>query len=252
MTREPPLNLRRRDVGVVGALGRVEDVVAHVDRELDEACPDDREDRGEEVEGAVARGDHDAEHDRHDRRAQERQAGRAQDEERQRQARFHGRATLARQRVEVAARLAGGPLGVLEERDLGLVPAPRRRRGQLEAIAAARQRTAPDGDVPPLVVAVAGLRADVRAGERHVEVHRDRQAGRPFEGDGAGVRVHAGVDGDAERIAVRLDPGQDGVRIGGQLRESVGWAELRGRTHQAASPRSALIRGTVAVTPSGQ
>ena len=71
----------------------------------------------------------DAEHDRDDRRRQERQAGRAQGQPAERQARLDRRAALRRERVEVAPRLADRPLRVLEERDLGLVPAPRRWPG---------------------------------------------------------------------------------------------------------------------------
>ena len=61
MTREPPLNCGRRDVRVVGALGRVEDVVGDVEAELDEARADDRQDRREQVERSGDRGDRDAE-----------------------------------------------------------------------------------------------------------------------------------------------------------------------------------------------
>ena len=53
--------LGRRDVRVVGALDGVEDVVGDVQPELDEARPDDREQRRDQVERAVARGDEDAE-----------------------------------------------------------------------------------------------------------------------------------------------------------------------------------------------
>ena len=64
--------------------------------------------------------------DRHQRRGEERQPGAAQGQEAERQARLDRRAALRRQRVEVLARLADRPLRVLEERDLGLVPAPGR------------------------------------------------------------------------------------------------------------------------------
>ena len=60
MTREPPLNW----VGVTFASSapwtRVEDVVGDVEPELDEARADDRQQRGDQVERPVARGDQDA------------------------------------------------------------------------------------------------------------------------------------------------------------------------------------------------
>ena len=80
MTREPPLYWVGRDVRVVGALGRVEDVVGDVEPELDEGRAEDRQERGDRVEEVVARGDGDADDDRDDRRGEEREAGRAQGE----------------------------------------------------------------------------------------------------------------------------------------------------------------------------
>ena len=130
MTREPPLNLVGRHVRVVGALDRIEHVVRDVQPELDERRADDGERRRHEIERAVARGDEDAEDDRDDRRGQERQAGRAQGQEPERQLRLDRRAALRGQRVEVLARLRQRALRVLEERDLGLVPAPGRCRPQ--------------------------------------------------------------------------------------------------------------------------
>ena len=125
MTREPPRELGRRDVRVVGAGHRVEDVVRDVEPELDEARADDRQQRRDQVERAVRRGDQDAEQDRHERRRQERQPGRPQGQEPEGQLRLDRRAALDRQRVEVLARLPDRALGVLEEGNLGLVPAPR-------------------------------------------------------------------------------------------------------------------------------
>ena len=106
MTREPPLNWVGRDVGVVGALDGVEDVVRDVEPELDERGADDRQQRGDEVERAVRRGDQDAQRDRDDRRGEERQPGRPQRQEPERQPRLDRRPALGRQRIEVLARLA--------------------------------------------------------------------------------------------------------------------------------------------------
>ncbi len=127
--------LCRRDVRIVGALDGIEDVVGDVEPELDEGRPDDGQHGRDEVERAVAGGDEDAQDDRDDRRGEERQAGRPQGQEPERQLRLDRRAALRRQGVEVAARLADGPLRVLEERDLGLVPAPGSAAGHREEIA---------------------------------------------------------------------------------------------------------------------
>ena len=94
---------------------------------------------------------------------EERQARRAQDERPERQPRLDWRTSLGGQRIEVAPRLADRALRVLEERDLGLVPAPRLLGSQLQAALGALSDPAPDGDVPALVVAVAGLGMDVGA-----------------------------------------------------------------------------------------
>ena len=124
MTREPPENW----VGVTFASSapghRVEDVVGGVEPELDEARADDRQERRDRVEEAVRRGDQDAQRDRHDRRGQERQPRRPQGQEPERQPRLDRCPALRRQRIEVGARLPDRPLRILEEGDLGLVPAP--------------------------------------------------------------------------------------------------------------------------------
>ena len=162
------------------------------------------------------------EDDRHDRRGQERQAGRAQGQQAERELRLDRRAALRRQRVEVLARLAGRALGVLEERDLGLVPAPgpaTRRRRPSPGIDG--RRAAPDGDVAALVVAVAGLRPDVRAGQADVDAGRAR-SGRPERrtSRSPALGVDRRLDGDADRIAVVVDPGRDLVRVGRELVEA--------------------------------
>ena len=122
--------LGRRDVRVVGALDGVEDVVRDVQPELDERGADHGQRRSDQVERAVAGRDQDAQQDRDDRRGQERQAGRAQGQEAERELRLDRRAALRGQRIEVLARLGQRPLRVLEERHLGLVPAPRAAGGQ--------------------------------------------------------------------------------------------------------------------------
>src|SRR5206468_11056034 len=110
--------------------------------------------------------------------------------------------------VEIPSRLRQRPLGILEEGDLGLVPAPRPRGAERDP-PPVRGRAAPDGDVPPLVVAVARLRPDVRAGEADVGVGRDGEAGRYAERDDAGGGIGRRLDSDADRVAIRAGEGKD-------------------------------------------
>ena len=240
MTREPPLNW----VGVTFASSAPEAVSKTSLATLSPSCTNDApmigEQRRDEVERAVRRGDQDAQDDRHDRRGQERQARGAQRQEPERQPRADRRPALGRERVEVLARLPDRALRVLEERDLALVPAPGAVRGQRDA-AVERGRAAPHRHVPALVVAVARLRADVRAGQRDVAVGRHGQAGRPGEpGDQLG-RADARVDGDADRIAVVVDPRRDLIREGGQLVEPGPGIETVGAAHHAASPAATSV-----------
>ena len=116
--------LGRRHIRVVGTGHRVEHVVRDVEPELDEARTDDRQDRRDEVERAMRRRDQDAEQDRHEGRGQERQPSGPQGQEPERQLRLDRRAALHRERVEVLARLPDRALGVLEEGNLGFIPAP--------------------------------------------------------------------------------------------------------------------------------
>ena len=72
------------------------------------------------------------------------------------------------------------------------------------------RRAAPDGDVAALVVAVAGLRPDVGAGERDLGGPSGRRA-RPARANVRGPprRIDGRLDRDADRIAVVVDEGQD-------------------------------------------
>ena len=166
MTREPPLNW----VGVTFASSapwtRVEDVVGDVEPELDEARADDgqharrpgRRSRGSRRSGCRARPG---------RSSPSGTAGGSSRRVRKPNDRrgLDRRPALGRERVEVASRLADGPLRVLEERHLGLVPAPGAMRPARQRPSGADRRRAPDRHVAPLVVAVARLRPDVRAGQ---------------------------------------------------------------------------------------
>ena len=124
MTREPPLNW----VGVTLASSAPWTVsktsFATLSPSWTNEAPMTVRAAGERVERAVAGGDEDAQDDRDDRRGEERQPGRAQGQEPERQLRLDRRAALHRHGIEVAARLADRTLRVFEERDLGLVPAP--------------------------------------------------------------------------------------------------------------------------------
>ena len=108
----------------------------------------------------------------------------------------------------------------------------------------------PHRHVPPLVIAVARLRSDVRARQRDLAVCRDGQPGRCRERGGPGGRVHDGLDGDRHGIAVSADPARDLVREGGQLGQPGGRVELWCRAHQAASsPRSVTPAGSRPARP---
>ncbi len=110
----------------------------------------------------------------------------------------------------------------------------------------------PDRHVAPLVVAVARLRPDVRAGQRHVPIRRDGEArGRRERRDAAG-RIDRRLDGDRHRIARLIDPGRDVERIGRQLLEAGLRVDLRGRAHHAASFPSSTTSGSTDVSPSRQ
>ena len=119
--------LGRRDVGVVGALDGIEDVVGDVEPELDERRADDRQRprprRSNDPWRAAIRMPSD---DRHDRRGQERQAGRAQGQEPERQLRLDRRPALGRQRIEVPARLAGATAPSIRRTGPRPRPSPRR------------------------------------------------------------------------------------------------------------------------------
>ena len=79
-------------------------------------------------------------------------------------------------------------LRVLEERDLGLVPAPGAAAAARVTVAVAARGAAPDRHVASLVVAVARLRPDVRAGQRDLAVGRDVEA-RPAHRTGRSASV---------------------------------------------------------------
>ena len=151
---------------------------------------------------AMARGDQDAEQDRHDRRRQERQPGRAQDQGPERQPRLD-RACRARadsaskyrrdrgtDRSEYSKNGTSDSSQPHAERPIRSGPASSSR-------ADARRHAAPHRHVAALVVAVARLRPDVRAGQRHLPVGRHGQTGRGREGRCAAARIDRGLDRDA-------------------------------------------------------
>ena len=216
MTRDPG-ELRRRDVRVVGAGHRVEDVVGGIETKSDEARADDRQQRGDRVEEAVRRGDQDAQRDRYDRRRQERQARRPQGQEPERQLGLDRRPALHRQRIEVGARLPDGALRILEEGDLRLIPAPGRAAHDGDGGAADRGR-APDGDTSGEVVGrLRTGRHDHRRGQQSragldrrqpcmrlavlIRFSRPRVGDRPLGPLGRGP--HSGVDRPGFRLRLR-------------------------------------------------
>ena len=121
---------------------------------MDEHAAEQRQQEPAPREAVIVRGDRAAERDRDDRRGEERQPGR--EEERPERGQPRPRADL----VHVPAGLGDGALGVLEERDLGLVPAGRPFDGDGDVVAGDAS-AAPAVDVAALVVADAGLRPDV-------------------------------------------------------------------------------------------
>ena len=245
--------LGRRDVRVVGARTGVEDVVGDVEPELDERRADDRQQRGDEVERPVRRGDQDAQDDRHDRRGEERQAGGAQRQEPERELRA-GPASRAPPRARRST-CATAPTERSEysKKGTSLSSQPHARvRGQGDP-AVQRRRAAPDRHVAALVVAVAGLRPDVRPGQGDLAVGRDGQAGRSREPGDQLDRADPGVDGDADGIPVVVDPGRDLVGERGELVEPGAGVETVGAAHHAASPVATSVScGAVEASPSDQ
>ena len=152
--------------------------------------------------------------DRDDRRGQERQAGRPQRQEAERQARLDRRPTLRGQRIEVVARLRRPTARSTRRRGPRPRPSPRPSGPRTADRRPADARPAPDRDVAPLVVAVARLRADVRcrSARRRDRSARSRPAGR-VEPAPSGRVIDPGVDRDAHRIPVVVDPGEDLVRV---------------------------------------
>src|SRR5699024_3508272 len=104
--------------------------------------------------------------------------------------------------VEILLRLSGRALGVLEEGHLRLVPAPCPRSGEADPTVRLDRRAAPDRDMPALVVAVARLWSDVRAGQRDIDAFGHGQPGRGSERRTAGRRVDGGLERDAHRISI--------------------------------------------------
>ena len=112
-------------------------------------------------------------------------------------------------------------------------------------------RGAPDRDVPALVVAVAGLRVDVRAGQRDLAVGRNGQPGRCVELGAQVADVDPRLDRDADRVAGVVDPGQDLIRVGRELLEAGPRVKFGCAAHHAASVPTVVTAGAacVAVRP---
>ena len=187
--------LRRRDVRVVGALDRVEDVVGDVQPELDERRTDRRSATAvTRSNAAVARRDQDAEEDR----ARSSPSGTA------------GASRAASASPSDRRGLTGVPRSAESaskyRRDWPTDRSEYSKNGtsassQPQAVSAGegqrpvivsfgrRATRAPDRDVAALVVAIARLRPDVRAGQGDSRVGRDGQAGRRSERGRAGRGV---------------------------------------------------------------
>ena len=235
MTREPPLNW----VGVTFASSAPDAVsktsLATLSPSWTKRRADDRQQRGDEVERAVRRGDQDAQDDRHDRRGEERQA--------RRRAGSGTRATASGltgvpRSAESASKYARDcPTERSEYSKNGTSASsqPQARAPSTQRPAVERRRAAPDGHVPALVVAVARLRADVRAGQRDLAVGRHGQPGRRVEPGAQLGRVDPRVHGDADRVAVVVDPGE---------RSGTGtWPASRGRSRASRPSVCCASRG---------
>ena len=126
-TRDPPLNGVGVDVGGVGAVGVVEEVVGHVEAEMHGHGGHERQHEPQRVEGVVAGRNDPAEADGDERGGQEGQAGGEEDGPQPAQP------GPRPQLVEVVAPGRHAALGVLEERGVGLVPAARPPHGDTAA-----------------------------------------------------------------------------------------------------------------------
>ena len=114
--------LGRGGVRRIRAAHRVEHVVRDVQPEVDAHRSDQREERGPPHEGAVERGDRDAEEHGDGRRRQERQPRRAEEQPAAIELRLDRAALTFSQSLQVVERLRDAHLRVLEERHLLLVP----------------------------------------------------------------------------------------------------------------------------------
>ena len=129
---------------------------------------------------------------------------------------------------------------------------PQARSPVSEIVAPSSGGLAPHGHVTSLVVAIARLRPDVRAGQGDHPIGGDGEAGRRVEPRRAGRDVDPGVHRDADRVAGIVDPGRDLIGEGRELLESRPDVELRGGAHHAASSPIALTTGVVAASPLAQ
>src|SRR6185295_20031747 len=104
-------------------------------------------------------------------------------------------------------------------------------------------------DVPALVVAVARLWVDVRAGQRDLAVGRNGQPGRCVELRAQVPDVDPCVDRDADRVAGVVDPGEDLVRVRRELLEAGPRVEFGCAAHHAASVPTVVTAGAEVVSP---
>jgi hypothetical protein len=179
-----------------------------------------REDEPQRVEGVVARRHDATQADGDERGGEERETGGEEDGPQPTEP------GARPQLVEVVAPQGDAPLGVFEERGVGLVPSARPAHGHAQSVARGGGRP-PQVHVAALVVADPGLGADVAEGELHVlplggtEVLVERA-----EVDDGGARRPREVDGDVHRIAVGSHIGQHGVGIRPGPVDGVGDVEL--------------------------
>ena len=120
----PAAELGRRGVGIVGALERVEDVVRHVQAEVDGAGSHEGDQRRHGVEEAGSRGHGESEKDRSERGAQERCACGAEEQQRRRQARANRHASGRGQGLEVPPGLRQTALVGRRQGQVALIPCP--------------------------------------------------------------------------------------------------------------------------------